>query len=165
MAAEGRHVYGPRAVSALMPALTRPAFRHRAPAATQVLADWAAIVGPALASVTSPRRLHGGTLAIACGGPVAMELQHLAPELLARINAHLGRSVVERLRFVQDLAAPPPPPLVPQPSPAATEAAEKAVSDLPPGELRDALAALGRAVLTPAARSPGPPPRRGRGPG
>ncbi|MGN6816220.1 MAG: DUF721 domain-containing protein, partial [Solirubrobacterales bacterium] len=50
--------------------------------------------------LTVPRRLHGGTLSVACAGPVAMELQHLAPELLARINAHLGRPVVERLRFV-----------------------------------------------------------------
>jgi hypothetical protein len=141
-----RFVYGPRPVGALVPAITRPAFRRRAPATAQLLADWPMIVGPAPAAVTAPRRLSGQTLSIACPGPVALELQHLAPLLIERINTHLGRRVVDRLRFVQDApqqAADPAPP----PSPAAVAAAESAVADLPPGSLRDALAALGRMVL------------------
>ena len=84
-----------------------PAFRKRAPATAQLLADWPAIVGPALAAVTAPRRFASGTLAIACSGPIALELQHLAGELMARINAHLGRVTVTRLRFVQEPAALP----------------------------------------------------------
>ena len=108
MKRDERHVYGPRPVSALMPRLTRPAFRRRSPATAQVLADWAAIVGPAIAAVTTPRRLSAGTLTIACAGPIAMELQHLAGEVIARINAHLGSQVVTALRFVQtpELSAP-----------------------------------------------------------
>ena len=66
-----RHLYGPRPVGALLPALVRPAFRRRAPATAQVLADWEAIIGPALAAVTTPRKLFAGTLAIGCAGPVA----------------------------------------------------------------------------------------------
>lgn len=140
-----RHVYGPRAVGALVPALVRPAFRKRAPATAQVLADWEAIVGPAIAAVTVPRKLFSGTLAIACSGPMALELQHLAPQLIARINGHLGRVAVTRLRFVQDA---PPAPLRPRPPrPAAIAQAKAAVAALPEGELRDALEALGRAVL------------------
>ncbi len=83
-----------------------------------------------------------------------MELQHLAPELMARINAQLGAEPVQRLRFVQaalrraPIARPAPPP-----SPAARRAADKAVGHLPAGELRDALAALGRAVLAGMPRS------------
>ena len=69
MNSDERHVYGPRPVSALMPRLTRAAFRRRAPATAQVLADWSAIVGPAIAAVTTPRRLASGTLTIACAGP------------------------------------------------------------------------------------------------
>src|SRR5690349_17761632 len=76
-----RHVYGPRPIGALLPSLTRPAFRRQGPAAAQVLADWPLIIGPELAALTQPRRLVGGTLTIACSGPMAMELQHLAPEL------------------------------------------------------------------------------------
>lgn len=157
MASEARHVYGPRPVGALIPSLTRPAFRRRAPTAAQVMADWASIVGPALAAVTVPRRLQSGTLSIACAGPVAMELQHLAGELLARINRHLGREAVNRLRFVQDLAPAAPPAPAPPASPEAEKAAERAVSALPDGTLRDALKALGCAVLahsTETARRP-----------
>ena len=65
-----------------------------------------AMVGPALAAVTVPRRLTRGTLTLACSGPVALELAHLAPQLIARINAHCGRVVVQRLSFVQKPPAP-----------------------------------------------------------
>ncbi|MBV9735091.1 MAG: DUF721 domain-containing protein [Acidisphaera sp.] len=142
-----RHIYGPRPLGAVMPAVLRPSFRRRAPATAQVIADWETIVGPALAAVTVPRRLSAGTLTVACAGPVALELQHLADALLGRINTHLGRDVVQRLRFVQDSAHRLIPP-VPAPPPRAVAAAEAAVAGLPPGELREALAALGRAVLT-----------------
>ena len=142
-----RHIYGPRPVGALVPRLVRAAFRKRSPATAQVIADWEAIVGPVLAEVTTPRRLAAGTLTLACAGPVALELQHLAPALIERINAQLGRAVVERLRFVQDPRPPPPQQASPAPAPAADAAAERAVARLPEGPLRDALFALGRAVL------------------
>ena len=131
-----------------MPAIARPAFRRRAPATAQVLADWAAIVGPALAAVTTPRRLSAGTLTIACTGPIAMELQHLGPALIARINTHLGTQTVHQLGFVQIAPAAPPAAARPRrPDPAAAARAEAAVADLPEGELRTALAALGRAAF------------------
>ncbi len=116
----------------LVPALTRPAFRRRAPAAAQVFADWAGIVGPGLAAVTTPRQLQGGTLVVACAGPVAMELQHLSVELLSRINRHLGGRTVGRLRFVQDVRTAPVPRAAAEPSPAARTAAERAASAVPP---------------------------------
>lgn len=141
-----RHIYGPRPVGALVPALVRPAFRRRAPATAQVLADWEAIVGPALAALTTPRRLFSGTLSIACSGPVALELQHLSTALMGRINGHLGKIAVTRLRFIQDVIAGLP--LVLPKRPLAIRAANRAVADLPAGELRDALEALGRVVLT-----------------
>ncbi len=142
-----RHVYGPRPVSALLPAVTRAAFRRRSPAAAQILADWPSIIGPALAAVTTPRRLVAGTLTLACSGPIATELQHLATELIARVNAHLGSAPVQSLRFVQTTPAPASPPRTPRVTAAAAEAAEAAVAGLPGGELRDALVALGCAVL------------------
>ena len=79
---KARWNFGPRPLGALVPAVVRPVFRTRAPATVQVLADWEAIVGPALAAVTLPKRLSAGTLTIACAGPVAMELQHLSEALL-----------------------------------------------------------------------------------
>lgn len=141
----GRHIYGPRAIGALVPALVKPAFNKRAPATAQVVADWEMIVGPAIAAVSVPRKLFSGTLAIGCSGPLALELQHLAPQLIERINRHLGKIAVTRLRFIQD---PPPPRVAARPPrPAAVARARAAVAGLPAGDLRDALEALGRAVL------------------
>jgi len=152
MATAPPRVYGSRTIGALLPRVVRPAFRSGSPAASQIMADWSAIVGPMLAAVSTPRRLAAGTLTIACAGPVAMELQHYATELISRINTHLGAASVRALRFVQTTAATPaaaPPPPMP---PEVAAAAETAVATLPEGELRSALAALGRAVLTHEAR-------------
>lgn len=137
-----RHVYGPRPVGALVPTLTRPAFRKRAPGSAQVMADWAEIVGPELSRTTVPRRISGSTLTLACTGPVALELQHLSEQVLARVNSHLGRVAVQRLRFVQDPAAmPAPPPTAPRPAMKRIE-----LPGIPPGPLHDALVALGRRI-------------------
>jgi hypothetical protein len=150
MTSDARHVYGARSLGALLPKVTRPAFRRRAPATAQVLSDWPAIVGPAIAAVAVPRRLVSGTLTITCTGPIAMELQYLGAELRGRINAHLGGEVVKGLRFVQTIAPADPAPAAElriKPDPADMAKAAAAVAGLAEGELRTALAALGSAML------------------
>lgn len=142
-----RPVHGPRPIAALVPVVTRNAFNRAAPGIAQMLEAWAGIVGPALADVTTPRRLSQGTLTIGCTGPVAMELQHLSTEVLVRINQYLGSHSVRRLRFVQITAVPAPVRFRRRPTEAAETAALMAVSQLADGPLRTALAALGRAVL------------------
>jgi hypothetical protein len=154
MNGDERYVYGPRPVGALMSRLTRAAFRRRAPATAQVIADWTAIMGPAIASVTTPRRLSAGTLTIACAGPIAMELQHLSGEVMARINTHLGSNTVKALRFVQTHELPNRSPALPRRTdPAKLAAVEVALGNLPEGDLRTALASLGRALATQPNRS------------
>ena len=132
-----------------MPRLTRPAFKRRSPAGAALMADWPAVVGPALAAVTTPKRLSSGTLVIGCAGPVAMELTHLAPQLIGRINAHLGQTVVERLRFVQQASAgaatPAAAPRAAEPT-ALPPRVREAVAAVPGGELREALEKLARGV-------------------
>ena len=44
-------------------------------------------------------------LTIACSGPVAMELQHLSAEVLARINQFFGTATIRDLRKMNDLVA------------------------------------------------------------
>jgi len=145
---ERRFFGGPRPLGALIPALTRPAFKRKSPAAAQIMADWPALVGPALAAVTQPLRLTSGSLTIACSGPIAMELSHLAPELMARINGGLGRVAVERLRFVQTnqpARAGAKPALPPRPV-ALPKSVTSALEGLPTGDLREALERLARGV-------------------
>ncbi len=155
MAVTGRRVYGPRPLGGLLPRITRPAFRRHSPAAAQLLADWVDIIGPALAAVTVPRRLVSGTLTLACAGPIAIELQHLSTELIARINGHLGSQAVHRLRFVQTATSsaaivPPARPV----NAGAHRAAQASVAHLPAGPLREALATLGVAVLAQLSTAP-----------
>jgi hypothetical protein len=148
---------GPVAVAGLIGAVTRPLMRGRQAAVARLSLDWPQVVGPALAAVTVPERLTGaaggGTLTIRASGPMALELTHLAPELIARVNAHLGRDAITRLKFSAEgrRAAPsvlPPPPPPPRPPPReATQKAATAVADLPDGPLKDALARLGAHVL------------------
>jgi hypothetical protein len=151
----GRHVYGPRPIGGLIPAVARATFRSRAPATAQVLADWGTIVGPALAAVTTPRRLSAGTLTVACAGPVAMELQYISGQLIERINTCLGHSAVLRLRFQQTPPAARTVPLAASPTdPALAEAARARTSGMADGPLRDALIALGTAVLAQSTAKP-----------
>lgn len=146
-AEQKRFLGGPRPLGALVPALTRPAFKRKSPAGAQIMADWPELVGPAIAAVTQPLRLTQGTLTLACSGPVAMEMQHLAPQLASRINAALGRVAVERFRFVQRALAGQPvrKPREPAPIPL-PERVESALAGIESPELRAALERLGRGV-------------------
>lgn len=146
MAASRRYVYGPRGLGALLPEVTRPAFRKHNPAWALILTDWEAIVGPKVAAMTAPRRLDRGLLTIACAGPVAMALHYEGVELINRINTYLGGQPVHSLRFTQ-AAVPRKPRPAPKRPPEAISEAEAAVGDFPDGELRAALASLGRVVL------------------
>jgi len=144
-----RYPYGPRTLAAVLPAVTKPAFARRPLASAQLLVDWELVVGPHLAAQTQPRRISGGTLTVACAGPVALELQHLADVLIARINRHMGHDLVQRLRLVQDTVAPPavrrPPPGI-LPTARDRAAIERRLADLPEGPLREALAGLALAM-------------------
>jgi hypothetical protein len=71
-------------------------------------------------------------------------LQHLSEQLIGRINAHLGRVAVTRLRFTQDYAIPK---TLPVPRPRAVAAAKLAVAGVTDPDLHDALERLGQAVL------------------
>ncbi|MBS0640942.1 MAG: DUF721 domain-containing protein [Proteobacteria bacterium] len=146
MTARGGILQGPRPIGAVVPAITRPAFRRQSPAGAQIMADWPIIVGPKVASMTTPRRLDRGTLTIGCAGPTAMDLHYVGQELISRINAHVGGQAVKALRFTQ-AGMPPRPQAPPKPPPEAVAEAEAAVAHLPEGELRAALTALGRVVL------------------
>jgi hypothetical protein len=146
MAGQGRFVYGPRPLGSLVPDITRRTYRKRNPASAQIVADWEIIVGPKIATITVPRRLERGVLTIACAGPAAMDLHYMGVEVINRINTHLGGQPVHSLKFTQAGMPRQPPPGQPSP-PEAVPEAEAAVTDLPDGDLKAALTALGRVVI------------------
>lgn len=152
-------------VGVLLGAVLPPAARRRGLAEATILDEWATIVGPDLAArctplaVRSPAGGRGGAvLELAAGAAAALELQHTAPQLIERVNGHLGYRAVARLRLLRR-TPPPPAPVEPAapPDPAAEAALEAALADataeLPAGELRAALHALGRTLLRRGGRS------------
>ena len=140
-AEEERRTFVSLPLAQLVPDITRPAFRKKSPAGAAVMADWASIVGPRLAAESEPRKLVRGQLTVACSGPMAMELQHVADMLIQRINTHAGAAVVERLRFVQEPVGRAGPSL-----PKRRIVAAEPVADMPGGDLHDALADLLAAI-------------------
>jgi hypothetical protein len=136
-AQEAARNYAPRGISAVLAPVLRPAFRKRAPAAAQLLADWPALAGPELAARAAPIKFAAGTLTLACTGPTAMELQLNAQTVINRLNLGLGNAMVERLRFVQQA---PNIPATTERAPSRAPLAPPA--DLPAGELGEALARL-----------------------
>ena len=114
-------------------------------------AQWAAIIGEQWAAVTWPSALgRDGALKLRTAPAAALELQHRAPLLIARVNLFFGREVVTRLTLVQG-------PL-PLDSPSAgsslrplaaseTDRLQQRLAAISDPELRAALARLGRAVI------------------
>lgn len=154
-----RHASGglARAVSKILD----PAARKRGFAAASLLADWADIVGPALARRCQPAALQaargarGGVLVLHATGAAALEVQHALPQLIERINGHFGFKTVRQVRLVQ---APLPPrptmvaPAIRQLDPVEEAELERAVAPVADEELRTALSRLGRSIK---ARRPG----------
>ena len=129
-------------IAGLLAPVVRPAFTRRAPAAAALLADWPNLAGAELAVRAAPVKFAGGTLTLACGGPAALELQHMAPDIIARLNLALGCRMVERLRFVQQATGVADPPI----ASVRRKAPAPIPTDLPEGPVGEALARLYQAI-------------------
>ena len=93
----------------------------------------------------------GGVITVECGGAAALELQHLKPQILDRINSHFGYAAVADLRFKQGSApvkarargatrdSKPP-------TPAEIAETAAAVATVPEGEIKASLMRLGLAI-------------------
>ena len=152
---------GLRALGVNLPLAARRARGRRGFADARLIADWAVIVGRTIAARSQPQRLscararerRDGTLVLRVAPGFALELQHLAPQLIERINWTLGYAAVSRLAFRQG-----PLPRRPAQEGEAREAPQEprdAEDSNSPAELsaaiddeglRDALQELGRAL-------------------
>ena len=154
LASKGARRQGLRALGAALPQVTKTALARRGFAAARLIADWEHIVGPALASASIPERLLRDrpgtepTLLIKVAPGAALELQHLEPLVVERINSHFGFRAVARLKLKQGhVARQIVPPRRPPPLDAATEQAlQQRVTSVADPALQNALLALGRAV-------------------
>lgn len=143
--------------------LTRDLFRKRGFAEGHILSHWPEIIGEDLAEFSAPermvfpRRIREGsgpqgaaTLEIRVDGPIALEIKHLEPQIIERINGYYGHSAVSRLKLTQG-----PLPMKPRPrrrpirklAPEERTALNKSLEPIAEPELKEALTRLGERIL------------------
>ncbi len=144
--------------------IAAPVLGRRGFGEAQMVAEWASVVGSALALETLPVKLSfargarvEGTLHLRVAPGAALTLQHLEPQVIERINTFFGYRAVARLAMRQGPLPPRrTPPAAPKLRPLTPdEEAELAgrLAAVADPVLREAMERLGRAVL-------GSPPAR-----
>jgi hypothetical protein len=101
--------YKPRSIGATVEKLTQPIFGRRGFGRGVIIADWPNIAGSILAKHTFPEKIiyprnqrGNGTLHLRIDSPaLALELQHLEPQLLEKINTHFGYKAVSYINIIQ----------------------------------------------------------------
>jgi hypothetical protein len=151
-----KRVRGPRAIAAETARATAPIRRKRGFAEASVFSDWPEIVGPGLAGQCMPLRMvrgpagEGATLHVRVTGPLALELQHLEPQVVERINGFYGYRAIARLRLHQGPITGPARPVrekPPVPDPEDIARLDAALAGVDDEDLRRALRDLGASVL------------------
>ncbi len=160
---------GAKPLDELMLAVIDEALAARGLSETSLIADWPAIVGAVIARYARPLQLQWpprppkrdpegpvapATLVLKVDGAFALEAQHNAAVIVARVTAHLGWRCVDRIAFRQG----PLPPLKKkrQPPPAPGDAAEsearRAAAAIGDEALREALTRFGAHAIERSAR-------------
>ena len=148
---------GLRALAATLPAVTRRAVGRRGFAEGGLITAWPSIVGTAIAARCQPKKLavarpgsgKDGALMVRVEPGFALELQHLAPQIIERINGHYGYAAIARLTLQQGpIAAQKRPRQPPAPPLSAAEEADlrRQLATIDDEALRGALERLGRAL-------------------
>jgi hypothetical protein len=148
----------PRPLADLIGRCLGDVFARHGFASGELVTRWPEIVGEEVAAHAEPIKLQwprGGdpeapepaTLVLRVEGPAAIEIQHLAPVILERVNRFLGWRAAGRVALRQAPLArsrPRSQPAAPDPEIAARIAA--GLPDIADADLRAALARLGAAV-------------------
>ncbi len=142
-----------RAVSELLPAIHGAAFKRFGFVQSALVTRWPEIVGARWAAASNPESLRfppgkkaDGVLTIVVRGAHAPMMQHIAPEIVERVNRFFGYAAVARLTIRQgEVAKPMPRTAPPSLKPAPPEIGEglKVIGD---PELRAVLESLAAGV-------------------
>ena len=155
---------GLRPIAALLPKLTKKALGKNGFSSAGLIERWDSIVGDDLAGLCRPEKLSfpvgqrdGGTLRVRADGGASLELQHLAPQIVERINGFLGYHAVAHLKLVNGPVADrrtapaekPPAPSTENSRETVRQTAvlEQRLSGIGDDGLRDSLRRLGAGIL------------------
>jgi len=154
-----RRTNAPKALGMALGRLTRPLTKSRGAALGEVIQRWGEIAGPLLKSETQPEKMtyasgsgHAATLEIGVSPAFALELQHLSPLIIEKINGYFGYRAVDRLKLKQMPIRHPESPNKPSRTtrPLTSEERaqlEKMLDGVEDKSLRQALETLGRSLL------------------
>ncbi len=102
-----------KSISDLVPEIGRAAFRRYGFIQSSVVSRWAEIVGERYAAVSLPESIRfprgekeGGTLHLLVTGAYATLMQHIAPDIVERVNRFFGYGAVSHIRFRQGTVTP-----------------------------------------------------------
>lgn len=143
-----------RPVADLLPDIGRAAFRKFGFVQSSIVSRWSEIVGDRYARVSAPESIRfpqgersGGLLTLAVAPAHATMMQHIAPEIMERVNRFFGYAAVARIAFkpghftaraVAPVSAPPA---------VATVELGDSVRAIADPELREVLAALAAGIV------------------
>ena len=98
----------PRAVAELVPAVGGAAFKRFGFVQSAIVSRWGEIVGPRWAALCQPESIRfppgkraDGVLTVAVAGAHAPMLQHIAPEIVERVNRFFGYPAVAKVALRQ----------------------------------------------------------------
>jgi hypothetical protein len=149
---------GPRPLADIAAGQISQALQQAGFASTEVVTRWDEIVGDDLArrsapvKIAWPRRPQGagepepGTLHVRVEAPFALEMQHLVPVVVERVNAFMGWRCVAAVRLTQIPLQAKPKPQGPPRRPADEVRLKHLVEGFEDEGLRAAVTRFGRAV-------------------
>lgn len=151
-----------RAIADLVPAIGETAFRKFGFVQSSVITRWPEIVGEKLARVTAPDSLRfargsraDGTLHISVTSAHASVVQHVIPDIIARVNRFFGYAAVARVQLKQGRTITRAAPVRPAAPPPLAQAASRqsgargdALRAIRDPELRAVLDGLAHALAT-----------------
>ncbi|CBS90174.1 DUF721 domain-containing protein [Azospirillum lipoferum] len=98
---------GPRRIGQSVPEVAGKVLGKRGLAFGALITDWPSIVGHQLSLRTAPDKLsfprgkrEEATLHIRAMGAIALELQHLEPQIIERINSFFGYRAVAKIKLI-----------------------------------------------------------------
>ena len=106
---EPKRTYVTQALGKSISHLTRASYGKRGFADGEILHHWPTIVGELLAKASHPEKIiypknknGDGTLHLRVGNPgLALDIQHMEPLVLERLNAHFGYRAISRIKIIQ----------------------------------------------------------------
>lgn len=148
--------------------LTRQAFARYGFGYADILAQWPAIVGEELGTLSAPERIRwprrpaaagdkpAGTMVVRVAEGRALEFQHQAPRIIERINGFYGYEAVAALKIVQGTLQSTAPRAGAEPVAALPREAQTRLETIDDDRLRAALERLGSSLNRASAPSQTP---------